>query len=92
MNIEELREQIYNQMNGMYVEECIPEDVKGIVQDEFTDGSACDTAYKMVYEAKQRLNDRLGTDEDKDIEIIIDNMFQICKQLSMKMFDYGSKF
>lgn len=89
---ETLKEQIYTQMNGAYIPEAIPEQIKDIVQDEFANGLPCDQAYARIYNAKLRLNERLGTDEDPDIECIINSMFDICRQFSMKMFDYAKTF
>lgn len=86
---ETLKEQIYNQMIGAYSEDSIPEIIRGIVLDEFKANQPCAQAYERVYQAKQNLNERLGTDEDPDIECIINSMFDICKQLSMKMYDYS---
>lgn len=86
---ETIKEQIYNQMNGVYSPENIPEKVKNIVADEFEEGRPCALAYERVFQAKSRLNERLRSDEDHDIECIIDSMFEICRHLSMKMYDYA---
>jgi len=32
---------------------------------------------------------RVGVNEDEDVELIIDNLLQIGKHLSLKMFRYG---
>jgi plasmid maintenance system antidote protein VapI len=45
--------------------------------------------YQEVFDANRRLCERLGVDEDKDIEHLINNMQDITKILAMKMFDYG---
>jgi hypothetical protein len=45
--------------------------------------------YQEVFDANQRLCDRLGVNEDKDIELIINSMQDIAKLLAFKMFDYG---
>ena len=92
MDIREIKEQIYEAVNGAYVN---AEDyvVAGVqVEDEFAEGKDCNKLYAEVFNAKMRLNERLGTDEDKDVEIIIDSMYSIVREISMKMFDYGMKF
>lgn len=89
MDYKEIREQIYEAANGMYVN---AEDyvVAGIqIEDEFAEGKNCSKYYEYVYNAKQRLNDRLKTDEDIDVEIIISRMDDITREIAMKMFDYG---
>jgi predicted site-specific integrase-resolvase len=47
--------------------------------------------YQEVFDANRRLCERLGVDEDKDIEHLINNMQDIAKILAMKMFDYGMR-
>ena len=59
------------------------------VQDEFSKGSYCSELYEEVYRAKVSLCDRLGVQEDNDIETIMSNLTLIGRHLSMKMFDYG---
>lgn len=49
----------------------------------------CSNAYEEVSEAKERLCERLNTDEDKDLECIISNLLGIAEHLSLKMYDYG---
>ncbi|MBR1742649.1 MAG: hypothetical protein IJ733_12445, partial [Lachnospiraceae bacterium] len=43
------------------------------------------------YIAKMRLNRKMHTVDDADVELIIQNMFSIAKILGMKMFDYGQQ-
>jgi hypothetical protein len=42
-----------------------------------------------VYEAKQRILERLEENEDADIETIIRNMEAISEILALKIYDYG---
>jgi hypothetical protein len=60
-----------------------------MVANEFDDGKPCAELYQEVFDANQRLCDRLGVNEDKDIELIINSMQDIAKLLAFKMFDYG---
>ena len=58
------------------------------VPNAFEPGSYCETRYQQVLEAYERLRDRLGvTDEDRDVEIIIDSLLEIQRKLCMEMFD-----
>jgi hypothetical protein len=83
------KERIFGLMNGWYNMNgaFIPE--SNMVVNEFADGKTCATLYQEVFDANRRLCDRLGEDEDKDIELMINNMQDITKILAMKMFDYG---
>ena len=49
-------------------------------------------AYRCVYEANRRICERLGVDEDSDVELIIDSMFDITHIVAEKMFSYGAVF
>jgi hypothetical protein len=83
------KERIFGLMNGWYNLEgtFIPE--SSMVENEFDDGKPCAVLYQEVFDANRRLCERLGVDEDKDIEHLINNMQDIAKILAMKMFDYG---
>ena len=57
----------------------------------FEPGSYCETRYRQVLEAYERLRGRLGAaDEDPDVEIIIDSLLEIQRKLCMEMFDLAS--
>lgn len=62
------------------------------IENLFAKGSDCDCAYEEVYEAKCRLCQRLGVQEDKDVEDIISNLLWIGKSMAMKMYDFGARF
>lgn len=62
------------------------------IADEFEDGKFCSEAYERVYNANRRLCERLGVEEDKDIEIIINSLLEISDYLCLKMYDYGNYF
>ena len=47
---------------------------------------------ELVYSAKLRLGNRLGMDEDSDVEEIINCMCSISRILADKMFQYGMNF
>ena len=58
------------------------------VPNAFEPGSYCETRYRQVLEAYERLRGRLGVaDEDPDVEIIIDSLLEIQRKLCVEMFD-----
>ena len=86
---EEKKNLIYDLMNGSLVLDEVKDLWKDQVVDEFAKGSYCSELYEEVYQAKVSLCDRLGVQEDNDIETIMSNLTLIGRHLSMKMFDYG---
>jgi hypothetical protein len=79
MNISEL---VYESLIGELVDP-----IKD-VPNAFEPGSYCETRYRQVLEAYERLRGRLGVeDEDPDVEIIIDSLLEIQRKLCMEMFD-----
>lgn len=61
------------------------------VKTEFEEDSLCERLYEEVYQTKERLNQRLGKEgeEDAEIEKIINSMFDICRIVGNKMYEYG---
>ena len=58
------------------------------VPNAFEEGSVCERNYQEMLDAYARLRDRLGVvDEDSDVEIIIDSLLTIQRELCLKMFD-----
>ena len=82
-----LVENVYEAVCGEYADEA-----DYVIQNEFAEGKTCSEAYKRVYEAKRRLCERLGVDEDPDVEMIIDSMFAITRTVGEKMFEYGAVY
>ena len=79
MNISEL---VYESLIGELIDP-----IKD-VPNAFEPGSYCETRYRQVLEAYERLRGRLGvSDEDPDVEIIIDSLLEIQRKLCMEMFD-----
>ena len=89
--MEERKKLIYDLMNEMLDFKDNPTEECKFVEDEFLEGKVCERAYTEIMSAYQRLCQRLGVDreEDKDIEVIINNYELITEYLCMKMFDYG---
>ena len=79
MNISEL---VYESLIGELVDP-----IKD-VPNAFEPGGYCESQYRQVLEAYERLRGRLGVvDEDPDVEIIIDSLLEIQRKLCMEMFD-----
>lgn len=83
------KEIIYQIMNGDLEvgQEYLSDNIT--VVDEFADGRECGRLYDKVYAAKLRLLEKLGTEENADVEEIIICMSGISRILAMKMYDYG---
>ena len=78
---------VYEMVIGAIAEDDVSEEYAKI-QNEFSEGSECD----KLYEAKQRISQKLhkAGEEDADVELIINHMFDICRIVSVKMFEYGA--
>ena len=87
MNIQ-FADMIYDLLTG----ECDPGPNDPVVENMFAKGRACEELYNNVYEANLRLCERLGVQEDADVELIINSLLRISKLLGRKMFHYGAKY
>lgn len=85
-----LVENVYEAVCGEYADEAdyVIQNVR--IENEFEEGKPCSEAYKRVYESNRRLCERLGVDEDPDVESIINYMFDITRTVAEKMFAYGA--
>ena len=60
------------------------------VEDATAEGSYCMECYERMLGANERLVARLGqVNEDEDVEIIINSLLDIQRELCLKMFEYG---
>ena len=86
-----LKEQIFDKMNGFLTEglHSLPESCA--IEDEFAEGKECCLLYEGVYQAGRNLCERLGEDEDSDVETILNGMERISRPLSMKMYEYDGQ-
>ena len=76
-------EKIYLSMLGE-----LTEPVPG-VQNAFAPGQPCAKLYRQIYEARCRLCERLGEEENDDLESIFDGFFQINRQMCLRMYRLG---
>lgn len=82
-----MEEYIYESLQGTL---CSPHPQ---VQSLFEDGMECDRWYAEMMEAYRRLCRRLGEeDEDEDVEIIINSLRRIEREVAYQMFRYGAMF
>ena len=80
-------EEIYASLTGqMLAQHRIPE-----VPDAFRDGSPCGVEYEKIYEARCRLETRLGCQDDRDLTMILDGMERIQKELCLQIYLLGKK-
>ena len=93
-NSQEFKNLIYDLANGSLDLEHFPVAESKYVENEYEEGKLCSNLYSEMRDAYGRICAHLGKpdQEDRDIEIIIDNLLDIGKHLSMKMYDYGYFF
>lgn len=86
MNKEFIKE-VYDSLNGVLV------DPLPGVEDLFEEGKPCAVRYGQMLEAYARLCQRLGaSDEDPDVEVIINALLDNQREMGLKMFEYGTRF
>lgn len=83
------KELIYDKMNGFLTEGMASLQEGDAIEDEFAEGKECCLLYEGVYLAGRNLCERLGEDEDEDVETILNGMERIAMVLAMKMYEYG---
>ena len=85
------KELIYDKMNGFLTEGMYSLQEGVAIEDEFAEGKECCLLYEGVYQAGRNLCERLGEDEDSDVETILNGMERISRPLSMKMYEYDGQ-
>ena len=83
---------IANKVYDLLTGEEVPVAGLPVVENMFADGRTCEELYTVVYEANLRLCERLGMQEDPDVELIINSLLRISRLLGLKMFQYGIKY
>ena len=80
---------IYDTLQGLLVDEASVPGVRCI----FEDGMSCQEKYSQMLAAYDRLCCRLNvTNEDPDVELIINSLLDISKILGCEMFRCGVSF
>lgn len=82
---DKIAEMVYNRLLGHTLLESRAYEVENL----FEEGSRCDGLYQEIYEANLRLCQRLGVEEDRDVQTIIDSFWEITKLVGEKMYRYG---
>ena len=82
-----LAQQIYDRVMG-YEEQPLPD---FFVENLFADGTVCDELYGQIYDSKLRIYERLGVDEDPDMELILDSLDRITRLVAQEMFHHGTR-
>ena len=85
---EELETDIYATLIGVIDEK---HRISG-VENAFAPGSYCDRRYQDMMDCRQRLWERLGSEDDEDVERLIMAMESIQTALCIKMFRLGQRF
>ncbi len=81
--------QIYETMLGLLE----PEAALDWVDSAFGEGAHCTREYAQMREAYERICERLGVEnEDEDLEIIVNSLESIQRELCERMFSAGSKY
>ena len=93
-NSNEFKNLIYDLVNGSFDLEHFPVAESKYVENEYEEGKLCSRLYSEMCDAYERICVRLWKpdQEDRDVEIIINNLLDIGIYLSMKMYDYGYLF
>ena len=79
---------VYDLLNGTRIRQ--PGDPE--VENLFAIGRECAQLYDQVYDANLRLCQRLGVEEDSDVELIIHSLLRIGEVVGKRMFHYGAEF
>ena len=85
---EEFVDIVYDLLSGTRIRQ--PDDPE--VENLFEIGRECEQLYCQVYNANLSLCQRLGVEEDADVETIINALLRICELTGKRMYHYGAEF
>lgn len=88
-NKEELKNVIYQLVTGTRNLEEYPAEESRYVANAFAEGEPCADRYREIFETENRLCERLGVENDPDVDMLADGFLEIMEIVSKKMFDYG---
>ena len=71
----------YDKVYYSLIGELEPEEALPIIPNAFAPGSECDRAYKRLIQARDRVNARLGCDDDPDLSRMLTEMDTIQRSL-----------
>ena len=78
---------IYDSMCGFLAEEYAVADV----DNAFVPGSYCDRQYARMREAYERICQRMQVEEDRDLNIMVEAMEKIQRELCRRLFHYAKE-
>lgn len=84
-----LRQTVFDLMNGSLNLKEYPVPESNYVRNEYEEGKPCEELYSEAFHLKQHLFDRLDSEDDEEVERLVDCLLEIGNIASMKMFDYG---
>ena len=89
-----VQDEEFKTLNGHYLLDKFDCEDRNVVENEFAEGRYCEKLYSEMLAAYGRICQRLHetSGEDRDVEIIINNLLDIGRYQSMKMFNYGAFF
>lgn len=85
------KEMIYDILNGYYESDDTIAYEGMDTENEFQEDRECAVLYEKVYQARLRLSQKLGRDEDPDVEAVVNGMNDIGRILAYRMYEYGSR-
>lgn len=85
---EEFADIVYDLLSGTRIQQ--PGDPE--IENLFEIGRECEQLYTQVYDANLHLCQRLGVEEDTDVETIINALLRIGKLTGKRMYYYGAEF
>ena len=82
---EQLVDIVFDILNGTRISQPGDPDVENM----FAEGRECGELYDHIYDANIRLCQKLGIEEDPDVETIINAFLKITELMGKSMFRYG---
>ena len=83
----EMIERVYDTLMGNLTDE---HQIPGI-ENAFSPGKPCDVLYSQIFRAYEEICNREQTQEDDDVECIINSFLEICRIIGFQMFEYGAE-
>ncbi len=87
-----MNSEVVDTVYDLLIGESAPGAGNPIVENLFAEGRTCERLYGEVYDANLRLCEKLGVQEDEDVETIINSLLRISRLLGRKMFLYGMMY
>ncbi len=90
--LQEMSKRTYEWLEGLLeLEESSPE-VQRFFQGRSADFDLCGESHQAIYEARERLLDKLHAEEDTDLEIILVEFYHISRKMCERAFHFGAEY